>query len=159
MNTLIKTSTLWMLFAATIAVTLSFVFLSSHFGMAFIDPISDPDEVRAAIAGFSSEQKVAHAWITATVDVLYPLVYGLLFAGVGLRFFPSVGIWIALPGLLAIPVDLIEGVVQVLALLDINDLVEAKAFLTPLKSLLFIVGLLISIAGWGKWLYLKVKKS
>ena len=125
--------------------------------MTFVDSISDPDEVRAAIAAFTSEQKVAHAWITATVDVLYPLVYGLLFAGVALRFFPAAGIWIALPGLLAIPVDLIEGVVQVLALLDVQDFVDAKAVLTPTKSFLFIAGFLISLAGWAKWLYLKVR--
>ena len=55
MNTLIRTSTLWLLFVATILVTLSFVFLSSYYNMTFVDSISDPDEVRAAIAAFTSE--------------------------------------------------------------------------------------------------------
>jgi len=47
----------------------------------------------------------------ATLDVIYPLAYGSLFAGVALRFFSQYGVYLALPALLAIPVELIEGVI------------------------------------------------
>jgi uncharacterized membrane protein len=74
-------------------------------------------------------------------------VYGGLFAGAALRFFSVAGRWLALAGLLAIPVDLLEGVIQVLALTDTADLVDLKAWVTPLKSALFCVGLLVAVVG------------
>lgn len=152
-----QTTTLWVLFIGTLLVTATFVVLASYYEMQFVDSISDPEAVRAVIAGFSDQQVTVHIWVTAILDVIYPLVYGTLFAGVALRFFPGGGIWVALPGLLAIPVDLAEGVVQVLALSNTVDLIDLKAILTPLKTGLFLLGLLIAVAGWLKWLYQKVK--
>lgn len=152
-----QTRMLWFLFVSTILVTGMFAVLMDYYQMQFIDSMSEPDVVRATIAGFSPEQVTVHIWVTAVLDVIYPLVYGALFIGVALRFFPKAGVWIALPGLIVIPVDLAEGVVQVLALTDSVDLIDLKAILTPLKTNLFIVALLIAIAGWLKWLYLKIR--
>ncbi|MBE9103007.1 hypothetical protein IQ267_26535 [filamentous cyanobacterium LEGE 07170] len=53
--------------------------------------------------------------------------------------------------------DLIEGVIQVLALTEMADMLELKAYITPLKSGLFITGLIITLAGWAKWLFLRLK--
>jgi hypothetical protein len=100
---------------------------------------------------------VAHAWVTGTLDVAYPLAYGLFFAGSTLAFFPRAGLYLAWLPLLAIPVDLTEGVVQVLALLNINDWLASKAFITPLKTLLFLCGLATTIAGWLSWGYRRLR--
>lgn len=148
---LAQTKVLWMLFAATLLNTLAFPLLAAAFDVTFVDALSVPQEVREVIAQMSSSQQVAHAWITGTLDVTYPLVYGLFFAGSALCFFPGIGKWLALPILLAIPVDLAEGVVQILALTQQQDWLSAKAFLTPLKSALFLSGLLITVLGWGRW--------
>ncbi len=148
---------LWALFAATVVITLLFPLLAGIWQLTLVDPISAPDAVRAVIGSMSQEQKTAHAWITATLDVAYPLAYGLLFAGVALHFFERYGAYLALAGLLAIPVDLFEGVVQVLALTDAADLVDLKALLTPLKSGLFIAGLLFCLVAWARWLVRKVR--
>jgi hypothetical protein len=151
------TSALWLLFIATLSITAGFPAISNVWGVIFIDGISSPDEVRIVIAQMTAEQKIVHAWATATLDVAYPLAYGLFFAGTALRFFTKYGLYLAALPLIAIPVDLIEGVVQILALTNTADFVGAKAILTQVKFILFIAGFLISVVAWVKWAYLKLK--
>ena len=155
---LTRASTLWCLGIATVLLSLSFAPAAAQFDLVLLDGISSPAIARETLASFSTEQRVAHAWITATMDVVYPLVYGPLFAGVTLLFFPKRR-WLALPGLLVIPVDLFEGLVQVLALLEVSDWLGAKALVTPLKLLLFACGLITALAAWLQWLYHRVTSS
>ncbi|MDP2246681.1 MAG: hypothetical protein Q8J65_01020 [Nitrosomonadales bacterium] len=155
---LTKTSTLWILFVTTLLLFFTFRIVASTWGFTFIDSISSPEELRSLIAGMSAEQRISHAWATCTLDVAFPISAGLLFAGVALRFFPKYGIYLALPGFLAIPTDLFEGVIQVLALTDTADLLYLKAIVTPLKATLLLTGLAIAIVGWTSWLLTKFRK-
>ena len=91
--------------------------------------------------------------------MVYPLAYGLFFAASTFRFFPIAGRYLAWLPLLAIPVDLFEGIVQVLALTEISDWLALKAFLTPLKMVLFLCGLATTIAGWLQWVYRRLRPS
>ena len=96
----------------------------------------------------SETQRVVHAWMTATLDVAYPLTYGPLFAGLALqRFKPA----FAIPAVAVIPTDLAEGYVQVTALLGDDSLLWMKAYLTPLKLALFIAAMGIAIAALVVW--------
>jgi hypothetical protein len=156
---LIKTNTLWILFVSTLLLFFAFRIVASHWGFTFIDSISSPEELRALIDGMSAEQKISHAWATCTLDVAFPISAGLLFAGVALCFYPKYGIYLAMPGLLAIPTDLFEGVIQVLALTDTADLLDLKAIVTPLKAGLLLTGLLIAIVAWASWLYSKFRAA
>jgi len=45
-----------------------------------------------------------------------------------------------------------EGIVQVLALTETIDWLDAKAVLTPLKLKLFFLGIATTIGGWAIWL-------
>ena len=150
---LTKPPILWGLLCATIAMTATFPPLAQHFDLTLLDGISSPQLARETIAGFSADQRIAHAWITGTLDVAYPLAYGLLFAGATRRFFPRAGKYLALPPLLVIPVDLFEGLIQILALLAMADWLALKAAVTPLKLLLLASGLATTVAGWGIWTY------
>jgi len=152
---LTKTSTLWLMFTATLLITFMFPMLANQLGLTLIDAIASPDQVRKILSDMTADQRSAHAWITGTLDVAYPLAYGFLFAGVALQFFPKAGPYLAILALLAIPVDLIEGVIQILALTETADLLVLKTFVTPLKMALFLGGLLIALAGWAKWVYLR----
>ena len=154
LNWISKTSSLWMLLAATVLLTYAFQFLAGQLGIVFIDNMSSPDDAMAAIAGFTADQRSAHAWITGTVDVAYPLAYGLFFAGTALHFFPNAGRYLCWPLLAVIPVDLLEGLVQIMALIGNDGGIGAKAILTPLKFGLLLAGLAIAIAGWLRWLWL-----
>ena len=152
LNGLAETRSLWIAFVSTILITIAFPVTASIWGLSFIDALSDPVEVRQAIAAMTSDQRIVHAWITATLDVAYPLAYGALFAGSAYAFYERVGRFIAIPLLVVVPVDLLEGVVQVLALTDSLDWIDAKAVLTPLKTALFLLGLVTMVGGWVIWL-------
>ncbi len=151
--------TLWLTFVATILITAAFPMAASIWGISFIDGLSDPAAVRDAIAAMTPEQRVAHAWLTATLDVAYPLAYGALFAGSACAFFARYGRLMALLLLVVVPIDLLEGVVQVLALTDTADLIDTKAVLTPLKTALFLLGLAVTVAGWVVWVLRRFRRS
>ncbi|NRB42164.1 MAG: hypothetical protein HRU20_27455 [Pseudomonadales bacterium] len=144
---------------ATVILTLVFPALAVLLDLTFIDTISDADQVREIIAAMTTEQRTAHAWITGTIDALYPLSYGLLFAGAAIKYFPRVGIYLAIPALLAIPVDLIEGLIQILALTGTADWLSVKAIITPIKTSLFLTGLFIALAGLMQASYLSFVKK
>jgi hypothetical protein len=154
---LTKTRTLWILFFSTLILFFMFRVVSATWGFTFIDSISSPETLRGMIAGMTAEQKISHACATCTLDVAFPISAGLMFAGTALRFFPKYGFYLALPGFLAIPTDLFEGVIQVLALTDTADLLDLKAIVTPLKAVFLLSGLAIAIAGWASWLSCKLK--
>lgn len=151
-GTLAERKSLWIAFVSTILITIAFPITASTRGVTFIDAISDPEKVRSAISSMTSDQRVAHAWITATLDVAYPLAYGALFVGSAYAFYERFGRYIAIALLAVVPADLLEGVVQVLALTDTADLVDAKAVLTPLKTGLFLLGLAATLLGWVLWM-------
>ncbi len=143
---------LWIAFVSTVLITITFPAAASFWGITFIDAISDPAQVRQAITGMTPDQRVVHAWITATLDVAYPLAYGALFVGSAYRFYTRFGRYIAMTLLMVVPADLLEGVVQILALTDSMDLVDTKAVLTPLKTVLFLLGLVATLSGWVIWM-------
>ncbi|MEM9571141.1 MAG: hypothetical protein AAF996_06720 [Pseudomonadota bacterium] len=151
MKLLTNTTTLWILLVLFIVETIGFGIIMRIWDFAIIDEISDPETVRAHIDALSAQQRSVHAWMTATLDVAYPLTYGPLFAGLALR---ALSPPYAVPAFLVIPVDLIEGVVQVLALTGMYDALWLKATVTPLKLVLFFAAMVIAIValvlGWRR---------
>lgn len=110
-----------------------------------IDEMREPDKIRAHIAAFSEQQKQVHIWVTAKLDVTYPLVYGGLFVGLVWRFLGPPGRLLALPGLAVIPIDLTEGVIQIMALSGNDAVVDHKAWVTPIKLGLFVLAAIFAI--------------
>ena len=148
---LTETSVLWFSFVATVLITIAFQVVIVVWDLVLLDGIADPEQARAAIAGMSEYQRNVHAWLTGTLDVVYPIAYGALFIGSAYRFFPRLGWLLAIPTFVLVPVDLVEGVVQVLALTEVADWVSSKAILTSLKQILFLAGFLITVCGWARW--------
>ena len=149
---LARTRSLWTAFFCTLVLSPAFPLAASVWEITLLDRLSDPAEVRQAIAAMTAEQRVIHAWITATLDVAYPLAYGALFIGSACAFYPRGGRYLALAIAPVVPFDLLEGVVQVLALTHVADFVGAKAVLTPLKFALFALGLLATLRAGLTWL-------
>ena len=140
---LTRPRTLWVLFALFVAETLAFGVVMAIWDFTIIDEMYDPEHIREHIAKMSEVQRQAHAWMTATLDVAYPLTYGALFTGMALRTFKPV---FALPALVVIPTDLLEGFVQVQAMLGNGSLIWLKAYVTPAKLVLFTLAILIALA-------------
>ena len=157
MKKLAETPILWISFIATLVITVLFQIVVGQTGITLLDTIFDPEQSRAAVAAMSESQRVVHAWTTATLDVAYPAAYGAWFVGSAYKFFPKVAGVIA--GLIyaLVGIDLSEGVVQVLALVDITDWLDSKALLTSAKYALFNFALLMVVAGWLIWVYQKIR--
>ena len=158
-----ETKALWLSFSATILITAIFQGIVHQFDLVLLDTFSDLDEIRSAIAAMSERQRELHALLTSTLDVAYPAAYAAyaayaaLFIGSAYKFFPAWGFFLAISAMVCIPIDLAEGVVQVLALVGNIDWLSAKGILTPLKDFLVLTGLLITMAGWVKWLLSRVR--
>ena len=140
---LTKPKTLWLLFILFIVETLLFGAVMAYWDFTIIDEMSDPDYIQRHIEEMSAAQRMAHAWMTATLDVAYPLTYGALFVGLALKAFRPL---LAAPAIAVIPTDLAEGLVQVMALTGNGDLLWLKAYLTPAKLALFILAIIIALA-------------
>ncbi|MEM6709757.1 MAG: hypothetical protein AAF648_13325 [Pseudomonadota bacterium] len=151
LDVLAQRRSLWIAFVATVLLALTFPQLEAHYDISLVDALSDPTQVRAVIEDMTPEQRRAHVWTTATVDVAYPLAYGSLFVGSVLAFFGRLGRFLAPVLLVVVPVDLVEGVVQILALTNTYDFVDGKAVLTPLKFALAFTGLALTVLGWLVW--------
>ncbi|MGK7892937.1 MAG: hypothetical protein AB4372_04660 [Xenococcus sp. (in: cyanobacteria)] len=144
-----KDVTLSIALVLTVLLTIAIPLAARRSKLTLLDGIASPSKARDILDRMDQNQKDAHIWITATLDVAYPLSYGGLFAGSALRFFPEYGSYLALPALLAIMADLTEGVIQILALTDTSDLLYLKKYVTPLKYGMAILGLVIALVGLG----------
>ena len=144
-----KDLTLWIALVLSVLLTIVIPLAAKSLDLTLLDGITSPSKARNILDQMTQNQKELHVWITATLDVAYPLSYGSLFAGSALRFFQKYGIYLALPALLAIIADLIEGFIQILALTDTSDLLALKEYVTPFKYGMVILGLVIAVFGLG----------
>ena len=134
---LTKTTTLAFLLLTFMALILGFSIFTEATGGIILDTIGPVSDTQALLASMSEAQKLAHFRLTLWLDMLFPLAYGGLFAGLTLRYFQTYGKWLVLPALLVIPVDITENVIQMLALSGSESLLGIKALLTPTKFILF----------------------
>lgn len=128
-----------------------------YWDLVLLDGIRDPEIARAILSGLTPEQVIGHIWFTVTIDVLLPFAVAGLFASAILLSFERVGPYLAGLVLMAIPIDLSEGIVQWLALTDTADLLSLKFYSTPVKKLCYDMGFLLSVFGLLKWLILMLK--
>lgn len=145
MNFITRTPVLWALFVLMISANVAFVLLDPLIGGNMLDLVSSEEDTRRVFNALTPEQKTAHFWITILLDTLYPLTFGLLFAGLAWRFFGKWGAIAAIPGFAVMIVDLTENMIQALALSGAADLLDAKAWVTPLKVYLFLLAAAIAL--------------
>jgi len=146
---------LWRLFFLLLIMTAIFAGVMAIWDFEIIDEMSQPRRIVEHIEAMSATQRAVHAWMTGTLDVAYPFVYGALFAGLSLRAFDRWGMLLAIPSFLVIPVDLIEGFIQVLLLNGVYDIAWMKAYVTPLKFVLFGLGVVLSLFAVGVLVFKK----
>jgi len=88
----------------------------AYFDIIVLDQIFSADKAREAIQSMDSFQLNLHAFGTGTADVLFPLLYVSLLAGLLYRLFPEYGTKFAAIALLLLPIDASEGAIQFFAL-------------------------------------------
>lgn len=142
MSLVTRTPVLWALFVLTIVLGAGFGLFAPAVGGQFLDMVSAPEEVQAVLAAMTPGERKAHLWLTVLMDTAFPLSFGLLFAGLAYRFLGSLA---ALPGFAVLIVDLTENTIQALALAGIANVLDAKAWVTPLKMYLFYAAAAIAL--------------
>ena len=126
---------------AYLVLTIGFLLVMLGWDFQLIDELFVRQEILASLAALSDTQKLVHAITTATLDVAYPFAYGIFQAGMAYRYLGSLGRFIAPLSLLCIPVDLVEGMLQLLLLNGQLEFVDSKTVVTPIKLLLYLPGL------------------
>ena len=159
MNLISRTPVLWTLFVLTILCLPAFQYFTPMAGGQLLDMLSEPEEVRATLAAMTPEQRSVHFWVTVLIDTLFPVSFGLFFAGMGWRFFGKWGQIAALPGFAVMVFDLTENTIQALALSGTADALDAKAWVTPLKYGLFWLAALVALIAAGIAVYRLVTKK
>jgi hypothetical protein len=153
-KTITQKSTLVGLFLLTVLLTLSFAIVMTIWNFQIIDEMYIPSEIIAHVSEMTEQQRLVHIWTTATLDVIYPFVYGGLLIGITLKCYEDKANLFLIPSVAVIPVDLLEGVVQVLVLSGYHDFANFKLVLTPLKLTLLLLAIAICVRGW-----LKIRKQ
>ncbi len=142
-----RTTTLWILFLGTVVLSVGFKLWMPSAGGVLLDGQLSAEAAHQLLMHMTGSEKAAHVWITLLLDMPYPFFYAGLSIGIALRAFGTARWWFALPAMLAIPSDLLENAVQLLALAGDERLLGAKDVLTPLKYLLVLVASCVSISG------------
>ncbi|MEM8780169.1 MAG: hypothetical protein AAGF26_15110 [Cyanobacteria bacterium P01_G01_bin.49] len=138
---------LFLLFILTLAISLGIFFWTPRTGGSLLDFLSSVSEVQERLQQMSAAQKNSHFLLTLLLDMPFPIVYGSFLAGLVLESFGKTKKWLLIPALLAIPVDLSENVIQLLALRGYEALLSVKAILTPTKMILvFAMAIPIALA-------------
>lgn len=132
-------------FVSTLVMTALFGLIMLIWDFKLIDEMYRADEIEAHVRAMSSTQRTVHAWMTGTLDVLYPLTYGGFFIGAALRFFDRR--WLVIPSVLVIPTDLAEGATQLLILNGNMEALPFKEIFTPLKLVFYFSALAIACLG------------
>ncbi len=145
MRLITKPVVLWGLFAAAIALYIGLLLWTPLIGGTALDNISSAEEIRSLLAEMSDVQKSSHVMMTLVLDIAFPLAYGFLFAGLILKFSGRLGMWLALPAFVVIPMDIMENIIQLMALIGNETLLPVKELITPLKLGLFILSGLLAI--------------
>ena len=143
MSFLTRPRTIWLAFFLTLTLTAIFGIVMQIWQFQIIDEMWNPAKITAHIEAMSPVQRKVHAWLTGTVDVLYPFAYTALFLGMAKKYFPGAGWKLYAPIVATIPFDLTEGLVQVLALNGYEAVIPVKAVVTPIKLILFTFGLIV----------------
>lgn len=150
LNYLSQTRTIWITFILTLVLTATFGGVMKIWQFGIIDEMYTKDVILNHIRNMTSEQRTVHAWMTGTLDVVYPFAYGAFFIGVTVKFFKQFGLWLALPAMLVIPVDLVEGYSQIMLLTGHEDFVTLKQIVTPIKLVLYFSAMGIAAIGLMK---------
>lgn len=144
--TLTRPSTLAASLVAYLGLSGAFLVVMLVWDFQVIDEVFRRDAILAHVEAMTAEQRRVHAITTATLDVAYPFAYGAFQAGMAYRYLGRWGRWIAPLSLLCIPVDLLEGLAQVLILTGSEGFVGLKTVVTPLKLGLYLPGLAGALA-------------
>jgi len=126
-----------LLLLIAIVVGISFGLAGRSLGGPLLDMISGVPANQVRLAAMTPDQRVAHLWVTLTLDIVYPLAYGGGLANFAARFATTHKLLVAMPGLFLILADLFENAMIVLMLNGDSGVIPLKVVATEVKWGLF----------------------
>lgn len=145
MQGLQRTRSIWVFATAYVLAALGFVVWAPFVGGQPLDQISATDQVHTLIREMTQSERHAHVWMTATLDMVFPFIYGALYCGVALRFFGRAGPVAVAIVVGVVALDLLENTAQLFALGGRDLLLPLKSVATPIKNVLSVVILGVTI--------------
>lgn len=151
-SVLTRPMVLWISF---ILMCLSFAAITAstaYWEMELLDGKILPDDTFYTVSCYTIGKKEVHLWITAVLDVIFPISGNALFAGLIWKGFSTRWHWLAIIPLIAVTCDLAEGVVQLIILQrsfivlpegQQSLLLFGKAVLTSLKFLAWLIAAIL----------------
>ena len=139
----------------TICLTIAIHAIAYAYQLPLLDMLVEQNEIVTALQSMSDTQLSAHIVVTATLDVVYPLAFTALFIGSIIVGLPHQYKRYVYALLLIVPIDWLEGVVQIMMLTGSHDVMWLKLLLTPIKFMLVLLGILFSLYAWGRFGYRK----
>lgn len=140
LSILTNTITLASLAIACVCCIVGFALCRRGVGGKYLDEICSLPRAQALVDGLSDEQARKHLYVTCCLDTIFPICYGLMFAGAALRVSPLNGLWPALPAALAGFCDLMENSTHLFALTK-KRVSRMKPLFSVLKFTFFILAL------------------
>ncbi|MEM9668574.1 MAG: hypothetical protein AAF950_06570 [Pseudomonadota bacterium] len=131
--------------AAFLAIGYGFSLYMPQTGEPILDTLASQSDVLARLEAMDDSQKAAHIEMTLLLDMLYPIAYAVLLGGLAMKAFPKAGWWLAVPAFLGCSADLIENMIQLMALQGNTSLLGLKAILTPAKFILLVIAVLLVV--------------
>ena len=145
MQGLQRTASIWVFAIAYLLSAAGFVIWAPSVGGQPLDQISATDHVRTLIDEMTQSERNAHFRMTATLDMAFPFIYGALYCGVALRFLGRAGPVAVVIVVGVVALDLLENTAQLLALGGRDFLLPLRSLATPIKNVLSIVILGVTI--------------
>lgn len=129
---------------AAVALVFGFQAWIPSVGGSILDQVSTVDESAALLSSMSYVQKNSHFWMTLSLDYVFPITYGTVFAGLALRFPRRLGVALAIPAFLVVGADVLENTLQLMILKGHDGLLVTKSYVTPAKFFLFNVAAVVA---------------
>ena len=138
----------------------AFLFIGYRFGINYLDQEYLDQRVFFILENMSALQASIHLWVTMTLDVIFPLAYGILFFGILSKNLEGKWKFLAVLPLILIAADLTEGIFQIQLLkAETTEMivVSYKNKITLIKYFLFLICIgmcllasILRLAGSGK---------
>ena len=154
-SVLTRSSLLWLAGVLALLSYLAIACVMLHWDMVHLDSRILPGESWSTLNDYTPGLREVHIWSTASLDVVFPLAYSALFAGLIWRGLPERFQWLVWFASATLLADLGEGLIQIILLnqdltaitySDSEPLLWLKAALTSLKFSGFVASAIAAIA-------------
>lgn len=140
MVTLTNTVTLVLLAIASGGCLFSFALFRHAIGGNYLDQVCSLHRARDIVAEMTELQAKRHLWGTTYLDTIFPVSYGLLLAGLALRYSPINSLWQTLPAAIAVLFDFMENLTHYIAI-KTRKVPKAKPLFSVVKWIFLAVAL------------------